>query len=99
MINKLTKILLVFTLFVINTSCKKIFTTYPAIHTKPAVNLTSTSFTTGGEITDEGGAEIIEKGICWNNAYQLQFDSVNGNYIIISNNIVPTIDNNKIVIS
>jgi hypothetical protein len=101
MINKLTKILLVFTLFVINTSCKKIFTTYPTIRTKPAINLTSTSFTTGGEITDEGGADIIEKGICWVNRSEIQYDSVNGNYIfvIITNNAIPTVDNNKIIIN
>jgi hypothetical protein len=38
----------------------------PTITTSPISNLTSSSFQSGGTISSDGGAPIIQKGICWN---------------------------------
>lgn len=47
-------------------SCKKDEPEPPTVST---IAVTSVSFTTaasGGNVTDEGGATVIEKGVCWN---------------------------------
>lgn len=47
-------------------SCKKDETnTIPTVTTSEITNLSDTSVTCGGEITNDGGAEITAKGICW----------------------------------
>ena len=38
----------------------------PAITTSEETDVTTTSAVTGGNITDDGGAPIISKGVCWN---------------------------------
>jgi hypothetical protein len=38
----------------------------PTLTTTAASNITTTSFQSGGNITADGGAPIIERGICWN---------------------------------
>ncbi len=38
----------------------------PELITITANNVTTTSVTSGGEITSDGNYEIIEKGVCWN---------------------------------
>ena len=48
---------------------EKSFTTTiakPTVTTLPVTNITLTSATCGGEVTDGGGAEVTERGICWN---------------------------------
>lgn len=37
----------------------------PAISTSPASSITETSAHSGGDITDDGGAPVTERGICW----------------------------------
>ncbi|MGQ8337105.1 hypothetical protein ACUNWD_11190 [Sunxiuqinia sp. A32] len=38
----------------------------PTISTASVSNISTTTATCGGNVTDEGGASIIERGICWN---------------------------------
>jgi uncharacterized protein (TIGR02145 family) len=38
----------------------------PTISTGNVVNVTSTSATSGGTITDDGGTGILARGVCWN---------------------------------
>lgn len=38
----------------------------PAVTTKSITNITETSATAGGSITDDGGSTIISRGVCWN---------------------------------
>ena len=38
----------------------------PTISTKEISDITSTSATSGGNVTDNGGAEITTRGVCWN---------------------------------
>ena len=44
--------------------CKKEYVT-PTLRTTNVNGITSTSARSGGEITDNGGAEVTAKGICW----------------------------------
>ena len=37
----------------------------PTVTTNSVTNLTSTTATTGGNVTDNGGAEVTERGVCW----------------------------------
>jgi hypothetical protein len=39
----------------------------PSIQTTPISNLTNSSFQSGGTFSSDGGAPIVQKGICWNN--------------------------------
>jgi uncharacterized protein (TIGR02145 family) len=41
------------------------FTTNPKITTNPASIITQTTATSGGNITDDGGAAITSRGVCW----------------------------------
>ena len=57
----LTGLFLIFTF-----SCKKDRNiALPEISTKPYTALTSTSVTTGGSVTSDGGSIILARGICW----------------------------------
>jgi uncharacterized protein (TIGR02145 family) len=40
--------------------------TIPDVTTKAVSNITGTSADSGGEITSDGGADIIARGVCWN---------------------------------
>ncbi len=62
-------ILMVFTLLI---SCKKESTTepiqtntVPGVTTLQTINITETTATAGGNITNDGGYSVIERGICW----------------------------------
>jgi len=46
-------------------SCEKKATT-PAVTTSAVTSITTTSAVSGGTVTDDGGASIIAKGVCWN---------------------------------
>ncbi len=37
----------------------------PTVTTAPPTNITPSTFTTGGNITNDGGSTIIARGICW----------------------------------
>ena len=37
----------------------------PTVTTDNATNITSTSATSGGEVTDDGGATVTARGVCW----------------------------------
>lgn len=48
------------------------FTTLPptlpsGLTTQPITNITQTSSNSGGDVTDDGGAVILAKGVCWSN--------------------------------
>ena len=63
-------ILILFTV-VFLTSCSKDDdlvdnTTVPTLTTLAITEITPTSATSGGDITDAGGADITAKGVCWN---------------------------------
>jgi uncharacterized protein (TIGR02145 family) len=47
-------------------SCKKDNATTPAITTSTVTAISYTTATSGGSVTDEGGASIISRGVCWN---------------------------------
>jgi len=49
---------------IIATSCKK--HSVPTLNTLPVLYISEQSVTCEGNITDDGGAEITERGICWN---------------------------------
>lgn len=62
---------LVIVLFVLITtlvmqSCKKNKAALPILTTTEATSITQTTVTSGGNITSDGGAEVIVAGICWN---------------------------------
>ncbi len=44
-------------------SCKK--DDIPTLSTNAVTNITATSASSGGNITSDGGAEVIAKGVCW----------------------------------
>jgi len=46
-------------------SCKK-DPALPSVTTKNATSITRTSASSGGEVTADGRAEVIERGVCWN---------------------------------
>lgn len=39
--------------------------TLPIITTNPAINITATTATSGGNVTSDGGASVSARGICW----------------------------------
>jgi len=47
------------------TGCKKTGTDVPAVTINPLINVTTTMAGGGGLVISDGGAEIIERGICW----------------------------------
>jgi len=70
--------------------------TAPVIVTSNVSSVTSTSAIGGGTITDDGGSEIIERGICWCiNQYPTAFDnkatgsSVSGQFSVGMTGLLP----------
>lgn len=57
-------ILLVFAFLIY--SCKKEKTTLPIIATTEVTEISFTTAASGGDVTNEGGASVIARGICWN---------------------------------
>ena len=49
-------------LMLFTTSCMK---NIPAVTTEPIVNIERTSAKSGGTVTDDGNAEVSERGVCW----------------------------------
>jgi len=60
----LVGVVLLITLFVFH-SCKKEKGEVPTLTTSDVTNITGTSATCGGTITDEGSGTIVERGVCW----------------------------------
>lgn len=64
----LIKIIIIAFLFVcliaILKSCKKI--TLPEVTTSSVRDVTATNAVSGGNVTNNGGAEVIARGVCWN---------------------------------
>jgi hypothetical protein len=58
-------ILLLTEFLIIFNSCKK--EELPTLTTASITNIKSTSATSGGNITSDGGAEVTARGICWSN--------------------------------
>lgn len=62
----------------------------PTVVTLQATEVTESSAKTGGNITDDGGLEIIEKGICWGESQNTDLsgiyitDTSNNTYFIIT---------------
>jgi uncharacterized protein (TIGR02145 family) len=40
----------------------------PTVLTSPVTNITATTATGGGEVTDDGGAMVTNRGLCWSNS-------------------------------
>jgi uncharacterized protein (TIGR02145 family) len=50
-------------------SCKKETPkTVPTITAKAVSDITANSATAGGEVTDDGGADVVSRGVCWSSA-------------------------------
>lgn len=47
-------------------SCKKDEPTLAVITTTTVTEVSYTTATSGGDLTDEGGASVVSKGVCWN---------------------------------
>jgi len=39
----------------------------PSVTTDTAINITQTTAISGGEVTDDGGADVTARGVCWSN--------------------------------
>ena len=76
-----TQIYIMGLVFILSTSCSKV-DTLPYLTTNEISSISKTSATCGGKITNDGGARITEKGVCWN---------TNGSLL------APTISDNKTV--
>jgi len=61
----LAVLLLILSVFIIH-SCKKDKPTPPIITTIAVTEISYTTATSGGDLTNEGGAPIISRGVCWN---------------------------------
>ncbi|NBK99449.1 MAG: hypothetical protein EOM50_15800, partial [Erysipelotrichia bacterium] len=76
---KISLCLFVLFIAVLNNGCKKDPPkVLPTIETAIPTNITSTSATSGGIIPDDGGAPVINKGVCWSNN---QFPTINDSKI------------------
>jgi lysophospholipase L1-like esterase len=63
-------------------SCNK--DTIPTLSTSSIINITTTSATTGGNITFDGGEDLIARGVCWGvniNPSIIDSKTINGNNI------------------
>jgi hypothetical protein len=40
--------------------------TIPTVSTSPVIDITSTTATSGGNVTSDGGATVTARGVCWN---------------------------------
>jgi hypothetical protein len=58
-------ILLILSIFQVY-SCKKEKPTPPIVTTTTVSAISYTTATSGGDVTDEGGAPLISRGVCWN---------------------------------
>ena len=72
--------------------------TKPVLTTTSATNITQTSASSGGNITDDGGAAVTERGICWgrehyptleNNAGHIESGIGTGTYAISMTGLNP----------
>ena len=63
--NSISKLVPVILTTLLLYSCEK-KPTNPVLTTTAVTNVTTTTAVSGGEITDDGGATIIAKGVCWN---------------------------------
>ena len=50
-------------ILLLNTACRK--TEIPAVSTTAISNITITGVTGGGNVTDDGNADVIARGVCW----------------------------------
>jgi uncharacterized protein (TIGR02145 family) len=62
---KMTKLISLILSLIILISCKKENITVPVITTEPIILITQISATSGGNVTSEGGAPVVTRGICW----------------------------------
>ena len=83
-------------LFVLNSCRKDESYTLPILSTNEVTNISFSGATCGGNITSDGGAKTISRGICWNtigNPTILDFISENGtgigNFTCEMNNLIP----------
>jgi uncharacterized protein (TIGR02145 family) len=66
MMKNLFRISVAILLIIIIHACKKDKPTPPVITTTSVTEISYTTATSGGDVTNEGGATIISKGVCWN---------------------------------
>ena len=60
------RISVVILLFVLMHSCRKDKLTPPTLTTNAITEISYTTATSGGDVTNEGGAPLIIRGVCWN---------------------------------
>lgn len=66
--NKIIKNPLTFIFIIVATiliGCQKKKATNPILSTVTVLNITATTATSGGNITDDGGATVTTRGVCW----------------------------------
>lgn len=89
-------ILVIVFLTLIITSCKKEKPKPPTISTSTVTEITYATATSGGNVTNEGGASITSRGVCWNtSSYPTTADSLtndgagSGHFISSLTNLQP----------
>jgi uncharacterized protein (TIGR02145 family) len=60
----LLKVLALSLLFILAVSCKK-ENTIPVVTTSAVTEITQTTATSGGNVSDDGGSTITSRGVCW----------------------------------
>ena len=60
---RISEVILLLILF---NSCKKDRPTLPTVTTTAVTEISYTNATSGGDATNDGGAPIVSKGVCWN---------------------------------
>ena len=63
---RISKVILVILSIFLIQSCKKDKTTPPVISTTAVSAISYTTAASGGNVTNEGGASVTAKGVCWN---------------------------------
>ena len=67
---KKSGLLPVILMFFLITSCRKDKPAPPVITTSTITEISYTTAVSGGNVTSEGGAPVVSRGICWNTSYE-----------------------------
>ena len=65
-ISRLSLFSIILSLIVLSSCKKEIIIELPTVTTSPVQNITTSSASTGGNVTADGGAAVTARGICWN---------------------------------
>ena len=65
-LSKLVRLILIISPLLLLLNCKKeIVVELPSVTTSPVSNITTSSATSGGNVTADGGAAVTARGVCW----------------------------------